>query len=390
MIQSRLLTPGPLALSGFVKEAMLQDMGSREAMFRTVTRDVRTSLLDIAAGRGTHEAIPIQGSGTFAVEAAFTTFVHGDDRVLLLVNGNYGERMAAILKRRGLAFDILRTPVTEAPDPHIVAQRLDADPSLTHLAFVFLETTSGIRNPLEALVGVARERGVITIVDAMSAFGGLPINMRRDGIDILVASGNKCIEAPPGVAFAIVARSLLNRRSARANSFCLDLYDQWCGFEADGEWRTTPPTHVMLALHRALAELRQEGIARRSGRYQQIQDRVLEGLEPLGFEPILPLALRSPVCLALRHPDWAVQPQSHFQRYYEHLASAGLTIYAKLHQPTASFRIGCIGRIETDWVDQLIHETRRFMGMTGNAHSVSAGPPIDTNRSVHFGLSGAA
>lgn len=349
-----LLTPGPLALSSFVKEAMLLDVGSRDGAFKAVTREVRAGLLVLAGGTGSHAAIPIQGSGTFAVEAALATFVAAGDKPLVLVNGLYGERIAAILRRRGQAFEMMADPVTRTPDPEAVAARLDRDPSITHLCFVHCETTSGILNPYRALLAVARARGVVTIVDSMSAFGAIPVDAREDGFDILVSSGNKCLEAPPGLAFAMVARSLLTRRSARAASFCLDLYDQWRAFEEDGEWRSTPPTHVVMALHRALAALEAEGPAARRARYERVMARLLAGLEPLGFEPILPSSLRSPICLALRHPGWGDEAAAGFQGLYDHLAADRISIYAKLHGPTRSFRVGCIGQIQDAWIDRLV------------------------------------
>lgn len=357
-----LLTPGPLALSPFVKEAMLYDVGSRDSYFKNVTREIREGILDIAGGRGTHSVVPLQGSGTFAIEAVLSTFVGAEDKALVLVNGIYGERIAAILRRRGIACEVIADPVTRQPDVGRVAARLDADRAITHLCFVHCETTSGILNPHRELVACARARGVVTVVDSMSAFGAIPVNAREEGFDILVSSGNKCLEAPPGLAFAVVAKPLLTRRSARANSYCLDLYDQWRAFEDGGEWRSTPPTHVVLALHRALQELEAEGQEGRRARYERVQRRILDGLVPLGFAPILPSEVQSPICLALHVERWGEDPQGTFQRFYDHLAADQIYVYAKMHAPTRSFRIGCIGRIEDSWIDRLVTRAGEFMG----------------------------
>lgn len=359
--QACLLTPGPLALSRAVKEAMLFDVGSRDAYFKDITQEIRAWILALAGGVGSHAVIPIQGSGTFAVEAALTTFIGPQDKALVLINGLYGERIATILRRNGLACEAMVIPVTQPPDVEQVAARLDADPSITHLCFVHCETTSGILNPFRALIRCARARGVITVVDSMSAFGAIPVNAQEDGFDILVSSGNKCIEAPPGLAFAVVATPLLTRKSARAHSFCLDLYDQWRSFEEIGEWRSTPPTHVVLALHRALSELLAEGIDQRRARYERVRRRLVDGLRPLGFEPILSPELQSPICVAFRTDHWDGNDQAGFQRLYDHLAADRIYVYAKVHAPTRSFRIGCIGQIQEAWIDRLIDRVADFV-----------------------------
>ncbi len=357
----RLLTPGPMALDRDVKMRMLTDLGSRGNEIIKITADVRRMLTDLANGLGTHETVLLQGSGTFAVEAALGTFCNPQSRVLAVVNGIYGERAVQILQCHKVFCEAIRCDADRQPDIDAIAHRLRETGDFTHLFFVHCETTTGIMNPLDALCELARSHGLLTIVDAMSAFGGTRIDLHRVPIDVLVASGNKCVEAPPGIAFAIVERSLLERSHSNSTSFCLDLHDQWLSFDRTGEWRSTPPTHVLQALHAALQGLCTEGVPARQRRYERLRDRVITGLQPLTFEPVVAPQYRAPVCVALRCPAWRGRASAAFQQFNSTLISAGLRIYSKMHAPTSSFRIGCIGAIQDNWVDELIAAARRHM-----------------------------
>mmetsp|Transcript_18343 Transcript_18343/g.29477 ORF Transcript_18343/g.29477 Transcript_18343/m.29477 type:complete len:357 (+) Transcript_18343:5702-6772(+) len=353
-----------------VKEAMLTDLGSRGLPMRRITHEIRDSLVRLAKVEKTHSAVPIQGSGSFAMEAALRTFLGPSDKVLVVVNGIYGERIADILIKSGRAHKILSSPVDCALDPADVAAEFDKDPTLTHLSFVLCETTTGMLNPYKDLVALAKSRNILTIIDAMSAFGGIEIDAERHPFDVMVTSGNKCIEAPPGVAFVLAPPALLDSSAGNSGSFSLDLHDQWLRFEIDGEWRSTPPTHVLQATGVALHALEAETIAVRNARYSQIAERVAQGLGALGFRTVLPPELRAPVCVALRAPDWAGATAPFFGRYVEYLERRNLHIYSKLHVPSQSFRVGCIGQIRPYWIDLFLEVTAAFIQQELAAHSV--------------------
>ena len=360
-MEPRLLTPGPLALAPEVKACMQRDLGSRDLAFRHVTRDIRQWIQELAGAGPDHTVVPMQGSGTFAIEAALTTFVKERDKVLVCANGVYGETAAKILRRHRLPHAVLSRPISEPVSVAEAEAALGADPGITHLYFVHCETTSGILNPLPDLLALARRRGVASVVDSMSAFGAVEVDARAHPCDILISSGNKCLEAPPGIAFAVVRRALLTAGNTAARTYTLDLFDQWRGFEETGEWRCTPPTHVAQALRAGLIGLRQETVAGRHARYAAIRDRLVAGMRPLGFAPILPPRLQSPICVAFRS-DALVPDAAAFADYYQHLRAAGLLIYARFHEESRSFRVGCIGQIQPDWVEDFVAETARFAG----------------------------
>jgi 2-aminoethylphosphonate-pyruvate transaminase len=331
---------------------MLQDWGSREPDFIALTADLRRRLLQVANGEGGHVAVPLQGSGTFIVEAAVATLVGPNAKLLVLVNGAYGERIVAIARGYGRALEVLRWPEDQPVDPTAVAKALEADPAVTHVAMVHCETTTGLLNPLCAVAEVVRRAGRLFIVDAMSSFGALPIDLAATPIAALLASSNKGLEGAPGLGFALVDAALLAAAQGVSPSLSLDLHAQWRGFEGNGQWRFTPPVQVVAALVEALRQLEIEGgPPARLRRYQANFDVLAEGMPRLGFAFYLDAAVQAPIIATFRPP--AGRPFQ-FERFYEALAARGFIIYPGKLTKEDSFRIGCIGALEPDDFRRLI------------------------------------
>ncbi len=323
---------------------MLRDWGSRDADFIALNARIRDRLADIAGGAESHVCVPIQGSGTFAIEATVGTLLPRGGKMLILVNGAYGHRIARICKVMGRAHAILETPEDVANDPAALDAALAADSATTHVAAIHCETTSGILNPIEDIAAIAAKHGRALIIDAMSAFGAIPLDARETPFDALVASSNKCFEGAPGMGFAIVRRGALEAAAGNAHSLSLDLHDQWRAMEANGQWRFTPPTHVLAALDRALDEHAAEGgVAGRGARYGRNCRVLVQGMRALGFETLLPDALRAPIIVTFHSP---ADSTYRFDRFYEGLRQRGYVIYPGKLTVADSFRIGCIGRVD--------------------------------------------
>lgn len=338
-----LLTPGPLTTAPAVREAMLRDWGSRDPAFIALTRRVRERLVALAGGEATHTAVPIQGSGTFAVEAMIGTFMPPDGKVLVLVNGAYGRRILRICACHGHAAAVLETPEDRPVASDAIAAALAADDAVTHVALVHCETTTGVLNPLAQIAAVVAGAGRRLLVDSMSAFGALPIDARTTPFDALAASANKCLEGAPGLAFVICRTEALARCRGRSASLSLDLHDQWQALEATGQWRFTPPTHVLAALDRALEALAAEGgVAGRGARYRANCRLLVDGMRRLGFEPLLADDVQAPVIVTFRMP---ADPRFAFDAFYNGLRALGYVIYPGKLASAESFRIGCIGSI---------------------------------------------
>ncbi|MFI4986399.1 MAG: 2-aminoethylphosphonate--pyruvate transaminase [Alphaproteobacteria bacterium] len=363
-----LLTPGPLTTSPTVKEAMLHDLGSRDRHFIAVNRRVRERLLSIVNGAPSHVCVPLQGSGTFVVEAMIGTFVPMDGKLLILVNGAYGKRMARICAYYGLAHDVIEVREDRAVDPAALDRRLAAEPDVSHVAVVHTETTSGVLNPVEAVAEVTARHGRSLLIDAMSSFGALPLDAQRTPFEALVASSNKCLEGVPGVGFCIARRDALEKTKGNAPSLSLDLHDQWSAMEANGQWRFTPPVHVILALDKALDEFEAEGgTSGRCRRYRENCRILLEGLHELGFETLLDERIQAPNIVTVKMP---ADPRFDFDAFYARLGEAGYVIYPGKLTVAESFRIGCIGRLggaEMRGALEVIRTTLRAMGVASPA-----------------------
>jgi 2-aminoethylphosphonate-pyruvate transaminase len=342
-----LLTPGPLTTAEATRQAMTRDWGSRDPAFIALTAELRRRLLDVVHGEGTHVAVPLQGSGTFILEAAVLTLVGPTGRLLVLINGAYGERMAEIARRHGRAVAVLRWEEDQPVDPAAVAEALAADPAVTHVAVVHCETTTGILNPLAAVAEVVARAGRALIVDAMSSFGALPLDLRTTPIAAVLASSNKCLEGTPGIGFAIVEKAHLEAAKGNSPSMSLDLHDQWRGFEANGQWRFTPPVQVTAALVEALRALEAEGgPPARLARYRTNYRVLAAGMAARGFDLFLAPAVQAPIIATFHLPgDQPGQAPFSFDRFYDSLAARGFVIYPGKLTRAESFRIGCIGAL---------------------------------------------
>ncbi len=348
-----LFTPGPLTTSQTVKQALLRDFGSRDHAFIELVADLRNRLLHIGqVDPETYVAVPMQGSGTFSIEAVFASTIRPGGKVLLVINGAYGERMATMCTMLGIETTKLVFPENQAPDPEAVRAALKADDTLTDMATVHCETTTGIINPVEELGALAREFGVRYFVDAMSSFGAVPLDLAAAHIDYLVSSANKCIEGVPGFGFVIARREALAATEGWARSLSLDLLAQWRGLEGNGQFRFTPPTHVLLAFYQALLELEQEGgVAGRAARYEGNYRTLIEGMARLGFTEYLQREKQGYIITSFLYPD---HPNWDFNGFYDRLNARDYVIYPGKVSDADCFRIGNIGRIFTADVQALL------------------------------------
>ncbi len=338
-----LLTPGPLTTSLSVKQAMLQDWGSRDPAFIDLNADIRRRLVAAAGGTDDYVCVPVQGSGTFAIEATLGTLVPRQGKLLVLVNGAYGERMVKIMRYLGRAVTALTCAEDQTHDPGEVQSTLRNDPAITHVAAVHCETTSGILNPIEPIAAKVHAEGRALIVDAMSSFGALPLDAPALHAAAVVASSNKCLEGAPGMGYAIIRKDVLEACEGNSHSLALDLFDQWTAMEGNGQWRFTPPTHVMAAFHQALIEHEAEGgVAGRYRRYMANCDVLIQGMRGLGFQPLLSADQQAPIIVTFHMP---ADERFDFKVFYDRLAARGYVIYPGKLTVAPSFRIGCIGQV---------------------------------------------
>jgi 2-aminoethylphosphonate-pyruvate transaminase len=358
-----LLTPGPLTTSRRTKEAMLHDYGSREDNFIALTAKVRELLVKVIHGEGTHVCVPLQGSGTFVVEAMLGTLVPKDGHVLVPANGAYCQRIAQILRKLGRRVTV--QDYTEATPVRAdeVERALAADKSISHVAAVHCETSTGVLNPLEDIAQAAAKHGRSLLVDAMSSLAAVEIDARKTPFDALVAASGKCLEGPPGMGFALVRKSVLEKAAGNSPSLVLDLHDQWVQMEKTKQWRFTPPTHVVAALAEALDQFFEEGgTAARGARYAKNCARLIDGMEALGLKSFLPRAIQAPVIVTFHAPD---DPAYRFERLYDEARKRGFILYPGKLTKVETFRVGCIGHVDEDDVKRAIGAIQEVLEKMG-------------------------
>lgn len=366
-----LLTPGPLTTALSVKQAMLRDHGSWDGDFRAMTDEMRRQLVALSGDDGNaYTCVPVQGSGTFAVEAMLGTLTPRDSKTLVLVNGAYGKRIAETLRYLGREHVVLDKGDYLPPRGAEVAAMLRDDPAISHVALVHCETSSGILNPVAEIAEVVRAHGRKFLLDSMSAFGAIDIDIGALGIEALASSANKCIEGVPGFGFVIARKDALEAAKGNAHSLSLDLAAQWAYMEKTGQWRFTPPTHVLAAFLEALRiHAAEGGVAGRGARYADNRDTLVAGMRELGFETLLSNEWLSPIIVTFFNP---ADPKFEFDAFYERMKAKRFIIYPGKLTVVDSFRIGCIGRMDANVMRRVVEAARASLAEMGVA---SATPP---------------
>ena len=353
-----LLTPGPLSTSETVREAMLQDWCTWDKDYNEgIVTPIRKGLLAIAGlDEDEYTDVLLQVSGTYCVEATIGAAVKPTDKLLILANGAYGKRMAQIAEYYHIDHVLVSLHETELVTGEVARKALEANPDITHLSMVHSETTTGLLNPIEEVAEVLKGRNITFIVDAMSSFGGVPIDMKKLDIDFLVSSANKCIQGVPGFGFIIAKKDKLIATKGNARSLSLDIYAQWETMEkGGGKWRFTSPTHVVHAFYQAMKELNEEGgIVARSERYKQNHRTLVDGMRALGFKTLLPDASQGPIITSFLYPT----ADFDFHSFYDQLKAKGFVIYPGKISDADTFRIGNIGDIFPDDMEALLQAIR--------------------------------
>ena len=366
-----LLTPGPLTTAYEVKEAMLKDWGSWDEDFRDLTKKLRKNLLSLLGPRkNLYDCIPIQGSGTFAVESMLGTFIPKDGKLLVLANGAYGLRAAQTMDYLNRDYHLLDKGDYLPPRGNEVAGILENDKAITHVLVIHCETSSGILNPLEEIGAVVKSAGRKLLIDSMSAFGAVPVDPEKIDFEAMVSSANKCIEGVPGFGFVFAKLSALEAAKGNCHSLSLDVEAQWSAMEKSGQWRFTPPTHVVAAFLTALEIHEQEGgVAGRGARYTNNRDVMVSGMRDLGFETLLDERWLSPIIVTFFCPaDRAFE----FAKFYDLMKSEGYIIYPGKLTVVDSFRIGCNGRMDAHVMTGVVSAAKKALEAMGVE---SAAPP---------------
>jgi len=360
-----LFTPGPLTTSQTVKQAMMRDLGSRDSEFIGLVKDIRLKLVELGqADPDEYTAVLMQGSGTFGLEAVVSSTVPPDGKLLVIINRAYGKRIAKIASVLKIDTVTLEYPENTTPDLEEIDDTLKAEQEITNVSVVHCETTTGIINPIREIGKFVAKSGAKYFVDAMSSFGAVPVNLAECNIDYLVSSANKCIEGVPGFSFILCKLSSLKETAGYARSLSFDLLAQYQGFEKNGQFRFTPPTHALAAFRRALAELEIEGgVPGRAERYRKNYETLVAGMRQMGFKEYLRPDKQGYIITSFLYPE---DDKFRFEEFYDRLNEKDYVIYPGKVSDANCFRIGNIGRIFEPEIRALlgaIRETITEMGV---------------------------
>lgn len=357
----KLLTPGPLTTTSTVKEKMLIDRCTWDQDYNDITQKIRAQLLTLAGvTKEDYTTVLMQGSGSFAVESVLTTAIAAEDKALLITNGAYGERIVKMAQYIGLNFVQYSVAYDQYPEEAAIRDLLEKDATITHIVMVHCETTTGILNPLEKVAAIAKDYEKTLIIDAMSSFGGIPINVQELGIDYLISSANKCIQGVPGFGFVLAKLEKLAACQGNARSLSLDLYDQWKEMDPNGKWRFTSPTHIVAAFSQAIDELLDEGgIEARFARYDNNNRILRQRLEQLQIHPYITSEKQSPIITTFLFPSEAFN----FSEFYYFVKEKGYVIYPGKLTDVDTFRIGNIGEIYEEDIHLLCDIIEQYMGV---------------------------
>jgi len=355
----KLLTPGPLTTTKRVGELILKDRCSWDDAYKQMTQQIRGDLLQLAnVSEEEYTTVLMQGSGSFVVESVLTSAIKPTDTLLIITNGAYGKRMVEMADVLGLSYIELAFDFDEVPRLEVIMSTLEVNERITHVAVVHCETTTGMLNPIHAIGKVVKAQGKSFIVDAMSSFGGVPIDMVDANIDFLVSSANKCIHGVPGFGFIIAKRPSLMACEGVARSLSLDIFSQWKTMEVDGKWRFTSPTHVVAAFYEALGEMQEMGGVRaRYLHYNMLNTYLRSEMVRLGFHPYIEEEVQSPIITTFYYPEGSFQ----FAPFYEAMKEKGFILYPGKLTDVDTFRIGNIGDIVLEDMKRLVNEIECYM-----------------------------
>jgi 2-aminoethylphosphonate-pyruvate transaminase len=365
-----LLTPGPVSVSRSTKAVMMIDRPSGDVEFQADLAHIREYLVALVHADGTHTAIPLPGSSTYANEAAIALLVPPGRKLLVHTNGVYGDRLIEICEALGTAVAVLRTDPFTPPTADPFEAMLSADSAISHVMMVHCETSTGVLNPLEGIAALCRAHGKGLLVDAVASFGAVEIDAPALGIDAVMLSSNKCMQGVPGVGWAVVRTAAIENATPLRRSLSLDLREQSRHMDATGLFRFTPPTQVIMAFAQACREHAAEGgVAARHARYRRNWQRLVDGMRQMGFRTVVPDANASPIVATFHNPD---DPAFSFQKLFEGMKRRGFVIFPGRLALANTFRIGCMGEVtEDDIGDALtaVSETMAEMGVRGFGHA---------------------
>ena len=363
-----LLNPGPATTTDSVKYAqVVPDICPREKEFCRLMNQIREKLVRVVNGDDRYTAIPFASSGTGAMDACISSVLAEGKKILVVNNGAYGKRMVEIARtyygnERVVVYEL---PWGDYPQESEVERILSRDGAIAAIVLVHHETTTGMLNPVENITRIAHKRDVDVVVDTVSSYAGIVIDVRKDDIDYLFSTSNKCIQGMAGISFVICKKDKLKKTASNpVKNYYFNLFRQFSYFEKTGEMQYTPPVQIAYALDRALDEFFDETAGGRSRRYADSWKALVEGLKALGFTFLVPMEQQSKLLTAVIEPT---DPHYDFTGMHDYLFERGFTIYPGKGAKENTFRVANIGAIDKEDIGRFLDALGGYLKEAGVA-----------------------
>ena len=355
-----LLNPGPATTTDSVKLAqVVPDICPREQKFGELMRSVADDLTAIAGGGAEYASVLFGGSGTAAMDAVINSVIPPEKKILIINNGAYGERMVKIAQAYRIGYIELRFPWDELPDIGKIEAALQQDAEIAVVGMVHHETTTGLLNPIQDIGALVRQYNKLFVVDTISSFAGIPLDIKACNIDFMMSTSNKCLQGMAGIAFVICRIAELERiQSSPRRSFYLSLYDQYAYFERNLQMRFTPPVQTMYALRQAIDEFLAEGMEQRYARYTRNWHVLRKGMQELGFRILTQPEQESHILITVEYPD---SPAFDFDVLHDRLYERGITIYPGKTGKKDTFRLANMGAITEEDIQYFLGSLREIL-----------------------------
>lgn len=281
-----LFCPGPVMVSDHLRQALLHpDMCHRVPAFEKCIQNIQKNLLKIYSADEAYTILLITGSGTAANETVISSYFSSQDKVLLVKNGEFGERLEELLGIHEVKTTIIGYDWGASVDVSDIEARLKQDSEITTIMMVFHETSTSIINPVSRVGDLAARYGKHYVVDGVSAVGGEDVDVVRDHIDFCTCSSNKCLASLPGVGIICAKKSELERtKNNRTRVAYLNLHRLYKMSEALHQTPNTPSVTMFLALEAAADRLLEEGLENQISRHKRCARIIRDGVREMGLE----------------------------------------------------------------------------------------------------------
>lgn len=362
-----LLNPGPATTSDAVKYAqVVQDICPREQEFVDIMDEIRKELVKVVHGDpAKYTAVIFTGSGTIIQDVCINSLVPKNKKICIVNNGAYSERMAEIADSYHISCVNLEFPTTGLPDLNVVRETLEKDKDIAVVATVHHETGTGVLNPISEIGKIAHDNNCVFVVDTISTYALLPINIEEENIDFLMSSAQKGLGGMTGVSWLVGnIEEIEKSKDYPIRSYYCNLYMQYDFFKRVGEMHFTPPVQTIYALRQAIKEYWEEGEQARWERITKCWEAIHKGIEEIGLESVIDKGIQGHLVVTIKAPE---NGKFDFLKLHDYCYERGFTIYPGKMFGLKTFRLCNLGQITYRDIDDFFvvaKEAFKEMGYT--------------------------